>query len=75
VTACKVGVARIELPKVDGDLLADWTVDGLVDGEPVPATIMATALTENGHPVGVTTVKDHRAKRCVCYRTQDTPDP
>lgn len=66
---CKVGAARTALPKVDGDLLADWTVDGLVDGEPVPASVMAAALAENGHRMAESTVKAHRRQRCVCFRS------
>lgn len=66
---CKVGRAHTEgLPAEDQAVLGVWVDTGLVDGQPVPATVMAAALTANGHPVGVTTVKDHRGRRCVCFR-------
>lgn len=71
MTRCKVGQALQPdaLPAEDRQLLAAWCGTGMVDGDPVPATIMAAALTDNGHPVGTTTVKDHRGKRCACYRS------
>lgn len=34
----------------------------------VPAHVLAGALTTEGHPVGTTTIKDHRGTRCACYR-------
>lgn len=34
----------------------------------VPATLLAQALTTEGHPVSPTTVKDHRGRRCACAR-------
>ena len=66
---CKVGAAFVALPIADGALLDAWCRTGLMDGEAVTAGVMAAALTAEGHPVGSTTVKDHRARRCVCFRS------
>jgi len=64
---CKVGVAHAALPAEDQDYLTAW-LSGVTGGDDgTPATVMAVALTENGHPVSPTTVKDHRGQRCVCF--------
>ena len=69
MTLCKVGRAHDDgLPAEDKAVLGVWVDTGLVDGEEVPAGVMAAALSENGHPVSATTVKDHRGRRCVCAR-------
>ena len=39
--------------------------------EALGAGIVAKQLTDAGHPVGPTTVKDHRARRCACTRQVD----
>lgn len=63
---CKVGALLLEpdpnLPPEDQGYLA--TV--LADPELVPATALSEALRLEGHPVGPTTIKDHRAGRCSC---------
>lgn len=38
--------------------------------EEVSAVTLANALCNSGHPVGPTTIKDHRASRCACTRTK-----
>ena len=39
--------------------------------EAMGAGIVANQLTDAGHPVGPTTVKDHRARRCACAKRVD----
>lgn len=39
--------------------------------EAMGAGIVANQLTDAGHPVGPTTVKDHRARRCACVKRVD----
>ena len=39
--------------------------------EAMAAGIVSKQLTDAGHPVGPTTVKDHRARRCACTRKVD----
>lgn len=70
--ACKVGRlvgSTHTLNQLDRALLR-----GILDtgrdpmGREVSATVLSQALTAEGHRVGPTTVKDHRARRCVCFR-------
>jgi hypothetical protein len=55
VTQCKLGHL----------LATDPEAAGLNVGT---AGTVAIALSERGHAIGPTTVKDHRGKRCACYR-------
>jgi hypothetical protein len=55
VSTCKIGALG------DNELFTE------LDGE--TATSVAASLTAQGYPVSATTVKDHRAKRCACART------
>ena len=67
MTACKVGA--LTLPALDAALFAGWLDTGLdAGGYRVSADRMAQALTAEGHTVGPTALKDHRGRRCVCYR-------
>jgi hypothetical protein len=66
---CKLGAALGVLPQLDRALLSGWLDTGLdANGRAVSATTMARALTAEGYDVGATTVKDHRGRRCSCYR-------
>lgn len=74
--ACKVG--RLlgnthALPALDRALVRGWLDTGHdAHGRKVSADAMAAALTAEGHRVGPTTLKAHRARSCVCWR-EDTP--
>ena len=67
---CKVGALLEQGTLRPGDrrYLADQLANPAV-----PATALARALTLEGHPVGQSTVKDHRADRCACARAKGTP--
>ena len=67
---CKLGVILTErLNTIDRALLRAW-IDTGHDGQgrSVSAAVMAAALTADGHKVGPTTLKDHRGRRCACWR-------
>lgn len=64
VTRCKVGALLDTLEPADQATLAN----ALEQPARYPATLLAQALTLEGHPVGPTTVKDHRGHRCRCTR-------
>ena len=69
--SCKAGalLANPAVPTEDRDLLATWMDTGRDHrGRPTSAQTMVLALAAEGHHLGSTTVKDHRARRCVCYR-------
>ena len=69
MTACKVGALAEALPFEDLAVLTGWLDTGTdATGRRVPATTMAAALTAEGHTVSPTAIKDHRGRRCVCYR-------
>jgi hypothetical protein len=71
MATCKVGklLGRSRLlGRADRALLRAWCDTGTADGRKVPATTMAAALTRNGHQVSATTLKDHRGRRCACWR-------
>lgn len=57
MSRCKIGL----LPAVTAALYAKHA-------EHQSAGLISRMLTDAGHPVGPTTVKDHRAKRCACAR-------
>ena len=64
---CKLGA--LVLPATDRELLDRWLETGLDSkGRSVPASVMARALSADGHKVGPTTVKAHRSMSCACYR-------
>lgn len=71
---CKAGqlLGRPDLlPQPDRALFRSWVDTGLdPKGREVSAVAMANALCAEGHPVGPTTLKDHRGKRCVCWRPE-----
>lgn len=62
---CKVGALLETLPAEDRP-----TLEREADPKRAtqPATVLAEALTLEGHPVSPTTVKDHRGRRCACAR-------
>lgn len=67
VKRCKVGALLDKgTPLSPADA---GTLTGVL-GQPerYPATVLAQALTLEGHPVAPTTVKDHRGHRCACTR-------
>ena len=72
MSACKVGRLVGDthtLSAPDRALLRQWLDTGRdTHGRTVPATAMAAALTAEGHAVGATAVKDHRGRRCCCFR-------
>lgn len=69
MAACKVGQVAGALPALDRALLDGWLTTGTdANGRRVSAAVMAQALTAEGHQVGPTAVKDHRGRRCSCYR-------
>ena len=75
MTACKVGRlvgSTHALNQPDRAILRAWLDTGQYEGRRVSAALMAQALTAEGHPVGPTAVKDHRGKRCVCFREDVT---
>lgn len=69
---CKAGRLLGEvhvMPQPDRALLRVWADTGRDShGRVVSAEHMATALNVEGHPVGPTTLKDHRGRRCRCFR-------
>lgn len=70
--ACKAGkLLAYGLDQLDRALFRAWLdtgEDGL--GRPVSADVMAQAFTADGHGIGPTTLKDHRGRRCCCYRDE-----
>lgn len=70
--SCTAGRLAVELPGEDGRLLA-LLLAGNPDmrGRHVPATTLARAMHAEGHRVSATTIKDHRAGRCVCTAGED----
>jgi hypothetical protein len=77
MAACKVGrlIGNTHtLTRGDRATLRAW-LDTRRDGKgrQVSADVMAQALTADGHGVGPTTLKDHRGRRCVCWRERTTP--
>lgn len=70
--ACKLGglMGSRLVTKADRDLLVHWSETGTdVKGRTVSAEVMAVAIAKGCPvPVGPTTLKDHRAGRCACYR-------
>ena len=65
--ACKV--AKLQLDQADTQLLDRWCRDGRdTRDRRVSADKLAEALRADGHSVGPTTLKDHRAGRCACWR-------
>lgn len=72
--ACKLGSLignTHTLPQPDRALVRQWLDSGLDGrGRRVSAAFMATALSREGHPVGETTCKDHKAQRCACFREE-----
>lgn len=64
---CKVGALLEPDSPLDPDDLGSLDA-ALADADTVPATVLARALTLEGQPASATTVKDHRGKRCACYR-------
>lgn len=77
MSACKVGRlvgSTHALNQPDRATLRAWLDSGRDGrGRVVSAVAMANALCAEGHPVGPTTLKDHRGKRCVCFREDVTP--
>lgn len=66
---CKAGALADTVQGADGVLLVQLLADGTDERDrTVPAGALAAALTAMGHGVSATTVKDHRAGRCVCAR-------
>lgn len=65
--SCTAGRLAAELPGEDGRLLA-LLLAGNPDqrGRHVSAQALANAMCQLGHRVGPTTIKDHRAGRCIC---------
>lgn len=65
--ACKV--SRLTLDDADTQVLDRWMRDGRdVRDRRVSAERMHEALLMEGHNVSPTTLKDHRAGRCACWR-------
>lgn len=69
MTRCKVGRLHPTLSTPDQALLSGWLTDGRDARERrVPAETLSAALRADGHDVGPTTLKDHRAGRCACHK-------
>lgn len=65
--ACKV--AKLQLDQADTQLLDGWCEHGQdTQGRRVSADKLSAALRADGHDVGPTTLKDHRAGRCACWK-------
>ena len=65
--ACKV--AGLSLDDADGQVLDRWMRDGRdAQDRRVSAEKLSEALRLDGHSVSPTTLKDHRAGRCACWR-------
>ena len=62
------------LNQPDRATLRAWLDTGRdAHGRAVSAVVMAQALTAEGHPVSATAVKDHRGRRCGCFRGDVKP--
>lgn len=65
--ACKV--ARLHLDPADTQVLDRWCENGTdTRDRRVSAYTLAAALRADGHDIGATTLKDHRAGRCACWK-------
>lgn len=65
----KCKVAKLQLDPADTKLLDGWCANGQDTlGRRISAVTLANALCNEGHPVGPTTLKDHRAGRCACWK-------
>lgn len=75
--ACKLGKLignTHDLPVTDRALVRGWLDTGRdTHGRTVSAELLSTALTREGHRIGPTTCKDHRGRRCACFR-EDVDD-
>lgn len=69
MSACKAALVLAALPSGDQETLTAWLTKGTDDfGRPFGASVMSGALSTIGFPVGATTLKEHRAGTCACYR-------
>lgn len=73
---CKAGKllgSTHTMAQPDRALLRAWMDTGKDHaGRTVAAQTMAQALAAEGHDAGATTLKDHRGRRCVCFREDVT---
>lgn len=73
--ACKAGTlvgSTHRLERVDRAVLRGWLDTGCdAHGRTVSAETMAAALSQHGHRIGPTTLKDHRGRRCACWRDRE----
>lgn len=53
------------------DKYADEDDNEAVNDNSIPHTDIWEATEKHYAPIGLTTVKTHRNKRCTCYRKQD----
>lgn len=71
MSACKLGqtLGGSRITKSDRAVLRGWLDTGCdPHGRRVSADVLAVALHRAGHQLGTTTLKDHKGRRCVCFR-------
>lgn len=65
---CKVGSYLESLPPEDADDLKQALITKLGDKYVASGARISLAMSRLGHDLGATTIGEHRARLCRCYR-------